>query len=193
MRSRAEAIESGGEAAGDRIKDDHDRWQATHRQGLRAKATSGTQHGTDAGLRAVLENNDCKVEQVQLYRLPAQDRRVVSNGETAQALGQGLFCVEERTAAEAAEILGCRVARVYRLVQLAKARMRKLMPSYTTGKAAIREAPQAQIVPVRPKHAPHFQGSPRRIRRLRVTRPSPARVGGFKGTARAAHKKQMPS
>jgi len=98
VRSRAEAIESGGEAAGDRIKDDHDRWQATHRQGLRAKATSGTQHGTDAGLRAVLENNDCKVEQVQLYRLPAQDRRVVSNGETAQALGQGAAVVLRRRA-----------------------------------------------------------------------------------------------
>jgi len=41
-----------------------------------------------------------------------------------------LTAVERRTAPQVAEILGCTVPRVYRLVQLAKQRMRVLMPGY---------------------------------------------------------------
>jgi RNA polymerase sigma factor (sigma-70 family) len=47
-----------------------------------------------------------------------------------------LVYVEERTAAEAAEILDCTIPRVYRLVQFGKNRLRELLPGYgRTGKA----------------------------------------------------------
>jgi Sigma-70, region 4 len=99
----------------------------------------------------------------------------------AQALR--LRVVEEYTAEETAEIMGCRVERVHRLVQLGKNRMRKLIPGYTMTKAAIRKVRKRKSTPVRTKHALHFQGSRRPVRRLGVTGPPRARVGGFSGAA----------
>ena len=51
-----------------------------------------------------------------------------------------LMVVEGRSAAEIAIILGCSVPRVFRLVQLAKQRMRELLPGYSQSRNATSES-----------------------------------------------------
>lgn len=63
--------------------------------------------------------------------LPKIDiRKALAQLQRRWAIALLLMCVEHRSAEEVGEILGCSVPRVYRLVQLAKDRMRELMPRY---------------------------------------------------------------
>jgi RNA polymerase sigma factor (sigma-70 family) len=84
-----------------------------------------------------------------------------------------LMCVEERSAAEVAGMMGCSVERVYKLVQKAKHRMRELLPGYPEGQpTTVRAVQTKQKNPTSDIYQPHRSRPVTRFGKVEVARPS---------------------